>query len=107
MSTLETAESLVRRAADELTVPRPAECLDHYLHRMLDEFGCRGHRFTERWAEGRRVRGRPVLQWAQETGGCCCDCEVLLNSFGRRSSRRRGLLCPEALAELQRQDEEW
>lgn len=87
-----------------MTDPGPDECLFHYLVRMLDEFGCAGHRFTERWARGRRVRGRPVMQWAVETGGRCCDCEVLLNSLGRRSTRRRGLLCPEAIAELEAGD---
>jgi hypothetical protein len=74
---------------------------------MIDEFGCtKDHRFTERWALGRKVRGRPVLRWAQETGGCCCDCEVVTNSFGRRSSRRQGLLCDEARQFLEGQDRE-
>jgi len=45
--------------------------------------------------------------WAVATGGCCCDCdcEVIMNSLGRRSSRRRGLLCPEAIAELEAHDD--
>jgi hypothetical protein len=74
---------------------------------MLDEFGCTNdHRFTERWALGRKVRGRPVLQWAQDTGGCCCDCEVVANSFGRRSSRRQGLVCRDARTELETMDQE-
>jgi hypothetical protein len=37
-------------------------------------------------------------------GGCCCDCEVVLNSLRRQSSRRRGLLCAEALQELEAAD---
>lgn len=106
MDPLRAAELLLTDTAEELTAPDDGECLLHYLVRMLDEFGCRGHRFTERWARDRRVRGRPVLQWAQETGGCCCDCEVILNSFRRRSTRRRGLLCAGALAELERADRE-
>ncbi|MDP9435550.1 MAG: DUF2695 domain-containing protein [Actinomycetota bacterium] len=73
---------------------------------MLREHGCAGHRFTKRWAEGRKVRGRPVLQWAFATGGCCCDCEVVMNSFGRPSSRSEGLLCDEAWAELEAADRE-
>lgn len=97
-------EAALVRTAEELTAPLPDECLLHYLQRVLGEFGCAGHRFTERWADGRKVRGRPVLVWAVETGGCCCDCEVVLNSLGRRSTRRRGLLCPEALAELEADD---
>jgi hypothetical protein len=100
------AERLLREAGAALTDPRAGECLLHYLRRMLDQFGCYGHRFTERWARGRRVRGRPVLQWAVETGGCCCDCEVILNSLRRRSSRRRGLLCQRALQELEAADAE-
>lgn len=99
-------EASLAQTSDELTAPLPEECLLHYLRRMLDEFGCAGHRFTERWARGRKVRGRPVLVWAADTGGCCCDCEVIMNSLGHRSSRRRGLLCPEAVAELEAQDEQ-
>jgi hypothetical protein len=101
---LDETERLLRAAGAALTDPLPDECLLHYLLRMLEQFGCSGHRFTERWASGHRVRGRPVMQWAVETGGCCCDCEVVLNSLGRRSSRRRGLLCPEALQELEAAD---
>jgi hypothetical protein len=101
MDPVTAAQKTLAEAAEQLTAPRDAECLYHYLCRMLDEHGCHGHRFTERWAQDRRVRGRPVLQWAQETGGCCCDCEVIMNSFRRRSSRRRGLLCADALAELE------
>jgi hypothetical protein len=99
------AEAVLAEHADVLTRPGPGECLYHYLLRMLEQHGCRGHRFTEQWAAGRRVRGRPVLQWAVETGGCCCDCEVILNSFGKRSTRRVGLLCRAARAELAAHDE--
>jgi hypothetical protein len=99
--TITDAEQVLQQVSAELTDPLPDECLLHYLIRMLDQFGCCGHRFTERWARGRRVRGRPVLRWAVETGGCCCDCEVILNSLRRRSTRRRGLLCAEALRELE------
>lgn len=103
---LQEASRLVESAQAALTDPRPDECLFHYLLRMLEEFGCAGHRFTERWARDRKVRGRPVLQWARDTGGCCCDCEVVLNSFRRRSSRRVGLLCPAARQELEAADRE-
>ena len=97
-------EAALARTSEQLTAPQPDECLLHYLERMLRAFGCAGHRFTERWAQGRVVRGRPVLVWAVATGGCCCDCEVIMNSLGRRSTRRRGLLCPRAIAELEAQD---
>jgi hypothetical protein len=36
-------------------------------------------------------------------GGGHCS-EVLLNSLGERSSRRRGLLCAKAIAELEAED---
>jgi hypothetical protein len=98
-------ETSLAETSEQLTAPLADECLLHYLERMLSEFGCAGHRFTERWAQGRKVRGRPVLVWARATGGCCCDCEVVMNSLGRRSTRRRGLLCPEAIAELEAQDD--
>jgi hypothetical protein len=97
-------EASLAASSQQLTAPLPDECLLHYLERMLSEFGCVGHRFTERWAQGRKVRGRPVMVWARATGGCCCDCEVVMNSLGRRSTRRRGLLCREAIAELEAQD---
>ena len=97
-------EAALVQTSERLTAPRPDECLLHYLQRMLSEFGCAGHRFTKRWSEGRKVRGRPVLVWARETGGCCCDCEVIMNSLGRRSTRRRGLLCAKAVSELEAED---
>ena len=97
-------ETSLAASSEQLTAPLPNECLLHYLERMLSEFGCAGHRFTERWAQGRKVRGRPVIVWARATGGCCCDCEVVMNSLGRRSTRRRGLLCPEAIVQLEAQD---
>ena len=99
-------ESSLAATSEQLTAPLPDECLLHYLERMLAEFGCRGHRFTERWAQGRKVRGRPVLAWAVANGGCCCDCEVVLNSFRRKAGRRKGLLCAEAIAELEAEYDE-
>jgi hypothetical protein len=50
-------EASLEASSEQLTAPLPAECLQ-YLERMLSEFGCVGHRFTERWAQGRKVRGR-------------------------------------------------
>jgi hypothetical protein len=106
MDPVTDAEAEVARVAVALTAPADEECLYCYLRRMLTEFGCANdHRFTRRWAHGRKVRGRPVLRWAQDTGACCCDCEVILNSFGRPSTRRRGLLCAPALAELTAADQ--
>jgi hypothetical protein len=103
---IQAAEQLLASHSAELTDPREGECLYHYLDRMLETLGCAGHRFTERWAKDRRVRGRPVLEWAVATGGCCCDCEVIMNSFRARSNRRRGLLCADALRELEQDDQQ-
>lgn len=105
MDPVTQAEQLLKSTAVELTAPHETECLYHYLCRMLDQHGCRGHRFTERWARQRHLRG-PVLKWAKRTGGCCCDCEVIMNSFGSPASCREGLLCAEGRAELERPDEE-
>ena len=66
---------------------------------MLPEFGCAGHRFTRRWARD-RPRGAPdgLVRWASRLGGCCCDCEVVLNVLWKPSARTRGgVLCAAAL----------
>lgn len=63
MNRIVDVENELARTAEALTAPRSAECLYCYLCRMLDEFGCTNdHRFTARWAQARRVPGRPVLQ---------------------------------------------
>jgi hypothetical protein len=93
-----TVELALQELSEQLTAPRPAECLSCYLTRMLAEFGCAGHRFTRRWARG-RPRGTPdgLVRWAGRLGGCCCDCEVVLNVLGRRAARQRaGVLCAAA-----------
>jgi hypothetical protein len=101
MTIADDAEKALTMHSAELTAPQPAECLYHYLGRMLQEFGCRGHRFTITWAQApRTIRGRPVLEFVQAHGGCCCDCEVLMNTFRRPASRRKDLVCPAGLAEL-------
>lgn len=104
MDPVALAEQVLKSTAAELTTPQEAECLYHYLCRMLDQHGCRGHRFTERWAKQRRLRG-PVLKWAIRSGGCCCDCEVVMNSFGSPASCPPGLLCAQGLVELEHPDE--
>jgi hypothetical protein len=86
----------LRTLGARLTRVRPGECLACYLERMLSEFGCTSdHRFTTRW---RTAQPRPMpalMRWLADRGGCCCDCEVLLNVFGsgRRSKRHERLQC--------------
>ncbi|MGH8888196.1 MAG: DUF2695 domain-containing protein [Acidothermaceae bacterium] len=70
------------------------ECLYCYLLRMIGSFGCRGHRFTQRWIESQpRLHGW-VIRWV-ERGGGYCDCEVIFNVFrdDRTSERHRQLRC--------------
>lgn len=89
----------LQELAEELTAPRPQECLACYLWRVLPEFGCAGHRLTRRWARG-RARGTPdgLVRWASALGGCCCDCEVVMNVLRKRTARRRGgVLCDAAV----------
>jgi Protein of unknown function (DUF2695) len=65
-----------------LTEPAERECLRCFLLRMLNEFGCDGtHRWTIRWRDLRAPRARGLLRRLADKGGCCCDCEVLLNVF--------------------------
>jgi uncharacterized protein DUF2695 len=69
--------------ADELTQVNDEECLYCYLTRMLDAFGCPTgtHRWTERWIAAQPRSAGWVLDWAKRNGGCCCDCEVVMNAF--------------------------
>jgi hypothetical protein len=63
---------------------------------MLAECGCvGGHRFSERWRDAQPRRLPALLRWLQANGGCCCDCEVVMNVFGRgrRSKRHERLQC--------------
>ena len=100
-------ERELQELARALTAPAPGECLAHYLGRMLSAHGCRGHRFTRLWARS-RARGTPdgLVRWAAASGGCCCDCEVVVNSLSRPSARRRGgALCEAAVARLTADDD--
>jgi hypothetical protein len=65
-----------------LTEPGERECLRCYLLRMMDQFGCDGtHRWTVRWRDRRAPKSRGLLRRLARCGGCCCDCEVILNVF--------------------------
>lgn len=103
---VQTLEHELQLLAEALVAPRPGECLWCYLHRMLDEHGCAGHRFTRRWARGRR-RGTEdgLVRWASDRGGCCCDCEVVMNALVRGDAvRRGGALCAAAGRDRYRED---
>ena len=65
-----------------LTEPGERECLRCFLMRMIREFGCDGtHRWTIRWRDLRAPRARGLIRRLGRRGGCCCDCEVILNVF--------------------------
>ncbi len=77
-----TVESELAELAERLTQPSDSECVRCYLLRMVNEFGCDGtHRWTIRWRDLRAAQPGGLLRQFQLRGGCCCDCEVLLNVF--------------------------
>ena len=105
---VQSIELELQELSEAVTAPAAGECLSCYLERMLGHFGCAGHRFTRRWARS-RSRGTEdgLVRWAAARGGCCCDCEVVMNSLSRESARRRGgVLCGAALARLLAYDEQ-
>ena len=76
------AEAELIDLAERLTAPGERECLRCYLLRMITEFGCDGsHRWTIRWRDLRAAQPGGLLRQLKMRGGCCCDCEVLMNVF--------------------------
>lgn len=65
---------------EALTVPKPGECLICYLWRMQD-FGCRGHEFTDRYVELRAPGATGLRRRLAGMGAVCCECEVFLNAY--------------------------
>jgi hypothetical protein len=95
----------LRLLSERLTEVVAEECLYCYLVRMLGDFGCAGgHRFSDRWAAAQRRAMPRLVSWLVANGGCCCDCEVVLNVFrpGRRSQRHRRLQCEASYEEVLR-----
>ena len=84
--------------APETTAVEPGECLSCYLERMLDRYGCRGHLFTHHWIDAQPQQQPRLMRWLQDSGGLCCDCEVLMNVLDRGRTNRRypGLRCERA-----------
>lgn len=75
------ADQLLRALAEELTQPHPAECLQCYVSRMLDSFGCDT---TLRFAvHYRDVNARAAVGLEGRLGraGGFCDCEIFLNGW--------------------------
>jgi hypothetical protein len=60
--------------------PGERECLRCYLGRMLIQHGCDNtHRWTTRWRDSRAPADERLLDELSDRGGCCCDCEVVIN----------------------------
>ena len=86
---VEEAERELRNVVRLVTTPHAGECLHCYVERMLEQFGCDGsHRFTWLWDDAQPKRVPNLFPRLTKLGGCCCDCEVLLNVY------REGLLGP-------------
>ena len=81
-SVADAVEAELADLSRQLTEPAERECLRCFLLRMISEFGCDGtHRWTVRWRNARAPRARGLVARLQRRGGCCCDCEVLINVF--------------------------
>lgn len=60
--------------------PGERECLLCYLGRTLREHGCDNtKRWTVRWRDARFPGAGQLLTDLEDRGGCCCDCEVVMN----------------------------
>ncbi|MGD0560288.1 MAG: DUF2695 domain-containing protein [Streptosporangiaceae bacterium] len=67
-------------ATSQTRDPAERECLRCYLRRLLSNLGCDGTKtWTTRWTRRRAPRDTGLLRRIENLGGCCCDCEVLLN----------------------------
>ena len=89
------AEAGLVALSDELTTPRPQECLFCFVDRMLTAFGCDNTlRWVRRWRELRRPRAAG-LEGRLGRSGAFCDCEVFLNGWTVRDD----LLVPDAHGE--------
>lgn len=75
------AEQLVREAAEALTSPRPHECLQCYVARMLEEFRCDCTlRFALRYRDVSAPAATALVARLNRAGGFC-DCEIFLNGW--------------------------
>jgi hypothetical protein len=100
--TVDGVESHLAAVADGLARVGAGECLFCYLVRVLGLFGCEGsHAWTRRWVAARGRGHGWVLPWVKRNGGCCCDCEVVMNALheDEDSARHRQLRCDASYAE--------
>lgn len=77
----QVAEQLLRDAARSLTAPEAGECLQCFVARMLDAFGCdRSLRFARRYRDV-RVPSAIALDRRLRRVGSSCDCQIFLNGW--------------------------
>src|SRR4051794_8366982 len=89
---VDEAERVVRQMADELTEPRPGECLCCYVARQLDNRPCNGsHRLAVHYRDVLAPRATGLLDRLSRIGACCCDCELFLNGYELREDDGQSL----------------
>lgn len=81
---IDEAEAFLAATSQEMIGPLPGECLLCYLARMLEQWGCRGHRFVEHYRALAAPRATALRERLSRMGACCCDCEVFLNVYELR-----------------------
>jgi Protein of unknown function (DUF2695) len=96
----ETIASTESRLA-ALDEPGERECLLCYLGRMLRQHGCDNTKqWTIRWRDRRFPGDGRLLPELEDRGGCCCDCEVVMNVWedggDGRDEQERGQAPPAA-----------
>jgi hypothetical protein len=85
-SIVEKTEEFLRELAADLVQPRPGECLNCYIARMLDDMPCDGsHRHALRYRDALAPRATALLERLSQVGACCCDCELFANGYQLRA----------------------
>ncbi|WP_420112129.1 DUF2695 domain-containing protein [Pseudactinotalea sp.] len=75
------ADQMLRQFAEELMRPHEGECLQCYVARMLDDFGCdTSLRFATRFRDTTAASATALLRHLGQAGAFC-DCEIYLNGW--------------------------
>lgn len=75
------AETLLREAAESITTPEPNECLQCFVARMLDAFGCDGELSLARRYRDLVAPRAVAMERRLGAAGGYCDCEIFLNGW--------------------------
>ncbi|WP_052460506.1 DUF2695 domain-containing protein [Microbacterium gorillae] len=77
------AEAIVSSYAHDVLAPAEGECLACYVERQLTAFACDGSlRFATLFRDTVAPRSTALERRLEGMGGFC-DCEILMNAFGR------------------------